>query len=85
MTITKKFEKIKSDVFFSPLVYNGGKVELEASYLIRGFTVFIQKSGKAPDLGPKKKKRKENKTTDRKIDKTLTSDQPQGKEREAPS
>ena len=54
-------------------------MELEASYLIRGFTVFIQKSGKAPDLGSKKKKKgrkgKEGeiyyKTTDRKIDKTI--------------
>lgn len=33
-------------------------MELEASYLIRGFTVSIQKSGKAPDLGSKKKRKK---------------------------
>ena len=78
MTITKKFGKIKSK-FPPPLVYNGEKVELEASYLIRGFTVFIQKFGKAPDLGSKKKKKgrkgKEGeiyyKTTNGKIDKTI--------------
>lgn len=54
-------------------------MELEASYLIRGFTVFIQKFGKAPYLGSKKKKKgrkgKEGeiyyKTTDGKIDKTI--------------
>lgn len=77
MTITKKFGKIKSEGFFPPLVYNSGKVELEVSYLISGFTVFIQKFGKAPDLGSKKKGRKGEegeiyyKTTDGKIDKTI--------------
>lgn len=78
MTITKKFGKIKSEGFFPPLVYNSGKVELEVSYLISGFTVFIQKFGKAPDLGSKKKKGRKGeegeiyyKTTDGKIDKTI--------------
>ena len=78
MTITKKFGKIKSKFPPPPLVYNGGKVELEASYLIRGFTVFIQKFGKAPDLGSKKKKGRKGKegeiyykTTNGKIDKTI--------------
>lgn len=61
MTITKKFGKIKSEGFFPPLIYNSGKVELEVSYLIRGFTVFIQKFGKAPDLGSKKKEEREKK------------------------
>ena len=61
MTITKKFGKIKSEVFFPPLIYNSGTVELEVSYLIRGFTVFIQKFGKAPDLGSKKKEEREKK------------------------
>ena len=69
-------------------------MELEASYLIRGFTVFIQKSGKAPDLGSKKKKKKEERERKEKfiirqltgkLTKQLTSDQPHGKEREATS
>lgn len=62
--------------------------------MIRGFTVFIQKSGKAPDLGSKKKKKKEERERKEKfiirqltgkLTKQLTSDQPHGKEREAAS
>lgn len=68
-------------------------MELEASYLIRGVTVFIQKSGKAPDLGSKKKKEEERERKEKfiirqltgKLTKQLTSDQPHGKEREATS
>ena len=61
--------------------------------MIRGFTVFIQKFGKAPDLGSKKKKKEERERKEKfiirqlmgKLTKQLTSDQPHGKEREATS